>query len=181
MATTNDNKALRYKRSASALQKVWNYIRRNRVFRFGDVMMVVGVRHEYLRNLLWHLEGAGYVVCEDSKKRNSNSMFRVVKITGAKSPSIINGVVYDYNTDERFEVKRERDKERVIDVLCALESFTKEELAQKAGVSIKSVGRRLKTLRELGVISEVPRRVMNEKKRFVVDGKALEAVMNERA
>ncbi|MGE4511957.1 MAG: hypothetical protein AB7D43_12750 [Sulfurimonadaceae bacterium] len=181
MATTNDNKALRYKRGGSALQKVWNYIRRNRVFRFGDVMMVVGVRHEYLRNLLWHLEGAGYVVCEDNQKTNSSSMFRVVKITGAKSPSITNRVVYDYNTDERFEIKRKKPFEKICQALQTLDSFTKEILAKEAGVSESSVKKALTELKERGVIYEFERTAMNDKKLFGRNLDALCEVLHERA
>jgi transcription initiation factor IIE alpha subunit len=181
MATTNDNKALRYKRSASALQKVWNYIRRNRVFRFGDVMMVVGVRHEYLRNLLWHLEGAGYIKCEDTLKTNTNSIFRVVRMSGAKSPSIINGVVYDYNTDEKFEIKRKKPLEKILEALKSLKSFTKEELARASGVSESSVKKALSELKDRGVIYEYERQIMSTKKLFGRDLDALEEVLSERA
>lgn len=147
------SRALRYAYKDTQAQKVWNYMRRNRTFRFGDVLAVVGVTHKYLNNILWHLKAVGYVKEHEKAKPYSSTMFTLVKCTGAKCPSMVNGVVYDYNTKERFECKRTPVVIKLLQVMQE-DVMSKQRIIKESGVSKSSAKRWFKVFKEEHVMFE---------------------------
>lgn len=159
----------RYRRKTSALHKVWQYMRWNRTFRYGDVLIVTGVSHSYLKNIIWHLKNIGYIKEHKRKKPYSATEFTLVKMTGIKSPSINNGIVYDYNTKEEFKIE-------IIPPLTKLLSsmtepkMSKQTIAKKAGVNYAVAKSWFKKLTELGLIVEIkPIERVDGTKAFVID------------
>jgi hypothetical protein len=169
MATTKSDKPLRYKRTSSALKKVWNYMRRNRTFRFGDVMMITGVSHNYLKNIIWHLKGIGYLQEHEKVKPYSSTQFTLIKCTGAKSPSINNGIVYDYNLDIELKIKVVPPLLKLLDVMTK-HKMSKHTIADNAGVSFAVAKRWFKKLSELEIIVEIkPLERIDGTKAFMID------------
>lgn len=92
----------------SKKQALWGYMRRNPLFCVGDAMLVADVSIGFCRSYFWHLRGAGYLEQVNSEKRLINKQYKLIKNTGVKSPSTINGVLYDYNTCEEYHVRGEK-------------------------------------------------------------------------
>jgi len=75
-------------------------MRRNRTFRFGDVIMITGVSNIYLKNIIRYLKAVDYIIEVEKVKPYTSTQFTLIKYTGVKSPSFKGNTVYDYNTDE---------------------------------------------------------------------------------
>jgi len=170
MATKNKtNTPLRYKRNSSALKKVWDYMRRNRTFRFGDVMMITGVTHNYLKAIIWHLTRVGYVEMVEKTKPYSQTQFTLIKSTGAKSPSIINGVVFDYNLNKEIKIETTPPLAKLLAHMNE-PKMSKHTIATNAGVSFAVAKRWFTKLSELEIISEIyPIERVDGTKAFVID------------
>ena len=88
---------------------LWNYMKRNRTFRFGDAMMILDLKKETLKTFVFALHKAGYLVWVDVKDFKDR-VFRLVKFTGIRCPMISVKEVFDYNTGEVFVVKGKKDE-----------------------------------------------------------------------
>ena len=174
MATTNDSKTLRFKRKNSALKKVWDYMRRNRTFRVGDIIAITGVSHNYLKTILWHLRKADYIEMLEKVKPYSNTQYVLKKATGAKSPSLSNGVLYDYNTNEEIVVKPPVafNKDSNIKLLSVMreEEMTKEEMMHLADVREHTARKLWKKFSDRDVMSNIkPCKRKDGQKLFKID------------
>jgi len=120
-------------------QKVWEYMRRNRIFRVEDLMLVQELSWRFLKPLLWHLNEAGYLKLLEAPKDHEKRLYKMVKNTGLKSPAVINGVVYDYNTKERITVTQEQPRSPTRTKLLEAMTHTlmsKQEIYTKAEVNM---------------------------------------------
>ena len=159
----------RYPRKSSALKKVWNYMRRNRTFRFGDAMITTGVTHAYLKTIIWHLKRVGYLRELERKKPYSATQFTLIKCTGPKSPSIINGVVYDYNLEMVMEIKITPPLVKLLEAMSE-PKMSKHTIASNAGVSFAVAKRWFKKMSELEIINEIkPIQRVDGTKAFIID------------
>ena len=77
-----ENKIEYKKRFVSKRQNMWNYIRRNRQFRIGDVMMVCDVNYDYMQKFLKFLENASYINLKNEKKPYSSRVYVLLKNSG---------------------------------------------------------------------------------------------------
>ena len=140
-------KSNHYSKPKSQKDKVWRYIRRNKHFSFSDVMIVCGVTVNYLKTILWHLEGAKYVEIKGKNKPLTQRFYIhcIGAKFGIKSPSIVNGVVYDLNTSKEYNLKPVKENkpfkepykpDNLISLLKAmtLETMTKQDIAKIANV-----------------------------------------------
>ncbi|DAB29340.1 MAG TPA: hypothetical protein CFH84_10055 [Sulfurimonas sp. UBA12504] len=168
------NEPLRYKRGSSALKKVWDYMRRNRTFRFGDVMMITGVTHNYLKAIIWHLSRVGYVEMVEKVKPYSATQFTLIKYTGAKSPSIINGTVFDYNLNKEIKIETTPTLTKLLTCMTGAK-MSKHTIATNAGVSFAVAKRWFTKLSEMGIISEIyPIERVDGTKAFLIDLEKIE-------
>ncbi len=163
------SKALRYEYKDTQARKVWNYMRRNRTFRFGDVLAVTGVTHKYLNNILWHLKGVGYVKEHEKVRPYTSTMFTLVKCTGVKSPSMVNGVVYDYNTNERLEITKEPVFVKMLRVMTK-NMMSKQTIIKESGVSMSSAKRWFRVFKKENIMIESELKIDNHKA-FMIDFK----------
>ena len=151
-------------------------MRRNRSFRFGDVMMVTGVTQNYLKNIIWHLKGAGYIVQGERVKPYSNTLYTLVKCTGSKSPSIINGVVFDYNLNKEIKIEVVPPLVKLLDVMVE-QKMSKQTIAKNADVSFAVAKRWFKKMNELELIKEIkPIERVDGSKAFYIDLARVEAL-----
>ena len=81
-------------------QKAWDYMRRNRCFRIGDILVVLEISEGSLKSLVRQLSQAQYLVKSKSVQKFKDKEFRLVKNTGVVCPSVITGTkfLYDSNT-----------------------------------------------------------------------------------
>ncbi|NOQ30019.1 MAG: hypothetical protein GQ570_02725 [Helicobacteraceae bacterium] len=134
----------RFKRKTSAKQKLWNYMRRNRTFRVGDAVMILDLTAKYIKQILWQLENSNYVTLELQAKKYVDRIYKLSKDTGARSPSLINGKVYDYNTNKDVEIDKKVStaSTRRTQLLGAMTAtmMSKKELKDAANIDIKIGG-----------------------------------------
>ncbi len=136
----DSTRKIRLKRKNDLKQKIWNYMRRNKRFRVGDIMMILEVREGTIRPLMWALQSAKYIRIENEAKEYKDRIYTFIKDTGIKSPSIVNGDVYDHNTKEEFKLQKQPTAYRMrLKLLKAMScpTMTKDEIAKGAEVSIK--------------------------------------------
>ncbi len=154
-------------------------MRRNRTFRFGDVVMITGVTHSYLKNIIWHLSRVGYVEMVEKVKPYSSTHFTLIKYTGVKSPSIINGVVFDYNLGKEIKIEITPTLTKLL--ACMTDAkMSKHTIATNAGVSFAVAKRWFTKLSEREIISEIyPIERVDGTKAFVIDLEKVELLKNE--
>lgn len=158
------SKAKRPRRSNK--QKVWDYMRRNRQFRAGDVMMILDVNSDFLLPIFRVLELVGYLELEHGSHTFKDRHYKLIKYTGIKSPSIIKkpcDIVRDENTGEEFILDGSHpiQLEDKIKLLRAMrkKEVTREAIAKNAGMNIYSakVFRYIEEFIEAGIIERYAR------------------------
>lgn len=149
-----------YSRKTKKNQKIWNYIRRNKIFRFGELLMVCDVKFSYLSKYLRFLEKSGYIVFIGKRKNPlSNREYRFVRYTGVKAPVVNNNSLFDYNTNESFDYsphkKREKEiPENLIKILNSVDQdeITINEILQKACIPKTTLDKWWVRLKKMGVV-----------------------------
>ena len=168
MVTKNDNKR-RVQIQSSIRQTVWNYMRRNRTFRFGDVIMITGVSNIYLKNIIRYLKAVDYIIEVEKVKPYTSTQFTLIKYTGVKSPSFKGNTVYDYNTDEELIIEHTPVVSKLLEVMIE-SKMSKQTISVKADVSLGVCKKWFKKLTELGLINEIkPIEKINKQKVFMID------------
>ncbi len=158
MATINNDK-VRYQKKIRPRQTVWNYMRRNRQFRVGDIMMICEISQGYLQNFTKSLERAGYIKHENSYKPYSNRRYTLLKNTGPIAPSATKFGLYDNNTQESFEFRESKEEQKVyapdllVSILKAVEDeMTKKELSNKVNTTKLGLNKWWERLKKIGVL-----------------------------
>lgn len=150
----------RYKRRSSKKQKAWEYMRRNKPFRAGDMMMILDLEKPFTKQLLWHLEKAGYVRLENDPEEYRDRAYTLMKDTGVKSPSIINHAIYDYNTEEVVPIdggSKKEAKNKLLLLKAMTEAMmTRIEITAAAGVKSYSgqIGRYFSEFEKTGIMTK---------------------------
>jgi len=155
-------KRIDYKKKNIKRQTVWNYIRRNPIFRTGEIMMVCEISYSYLVTYLRYLEKSKYVIVV-SKKRKIFSMreYRLIKNTGPIAPLCGDNLLYDYNTKEEFNFTTPGINQRKIEIPETLmkvlksidcDEITKEEIILKSNITAAALARFWIRLQKIGVI-----------------------------
>lgn len=158
---TIDNKPIQYtKKKQKKRQQIWNYIRRNRHFRVGDVMMICEVNYDYMQKFLRFLQNAGYIRLETKSHPYSDRRYTLLKNTGVKAPLITDYGLYDNNTCEAFRFGNCKAEQKIyapevlINILESLDcnEITKESLIIKAKTTKAGLNRWWNRLKKFGVI-----------------------------
>lgn len=137
-------------------QKVWNYIRRNRVFMISDVMAITGANYKNLKEMFKVYENAGYIKVLKRQKPFSSTQLKLIKCTGVRVPTHDKdkNILFDYNTGEEIEIKSKSAMEKILDCLDK-GLVTKEEINKKTALSFKTVTECYADLKERGVMARV--------------------------
>jgi|GEM_PF-2266504 len=148
------------KKKVKGNQKIWNYIRRNKLFRAGDVLMVCEIPFSYFQKYLRFLEKSGYVQFI-GKKRNplTNRDYRLVKNTGVKAPLVSDNSLFDYNTNECFDFSPDKKRkieipENLMKILSSIkqEEITIPEIIEQANITKVGLEKWMERLKKIGVI-----------------------------
>lgn len=148
------------KRKVKSNQKIWNYIRRNKIFRAGDVLIVCETSYTYFAKYLRFLEKSGYVEFIKGKRNTlSNREYRLVKNTGVKAPLVSDNSLFDYNTNECFDYSPEKKRkieipENLMKILSSIkqEEITIPEIIEKANITEVGLEKWWARLKKVGVI-----------------------------
>lgn len=141
-------------------QKIWNYIRRNKIFRAGEILIVCGTSFTYFQKYLRFLEKSEYVEFI-GKKRNplTNREYKLIKNTGVKAPLVSNNSLFDYNTGECFDYSPDKKKkieipENLIKILKSLNNteMTRKEIITEANITMSNLAKWWKRLEKVGVV-----------------------------
>jgi hypothetical protein len=154
------DKGKHYSKTGTAKDRVWRYIRRNKLFSFVDAKIVCGINEETLKAILWHLEKAGYIKVKGSREiflKRTYVHSRERKF-GIKSPSLVNGIVYDHNTGDKYDIRATKDiylPQTLIALLEAMteDEMTKEEILKKSKVKRDASKRFFRILSNVSIIS----------------------------
>jgi len=142
-------------------QKIWNYIRRNKIFRAGEILMVCGTSFSYFQKYLRFLEKSKYVEFV-GKKRNplTNREYKLIKNTGAKAPLVSNNSLFDYNTGECFDYSPDKKRkieipDNLIKILKCLNQteMTRTEIIKEANIPMSTLAKWWKRLEKTGVVN----------------------------
>lgn len=146
-------------------------MRRNRTFRFGDVIVITGVTPKYLKIFLIRLEHAGYVKMLEKVKPFSSTYYTLIKYTGVKSPTISNGVLFDYNTNEQIEIHPTPSVVKILNCMSDTK-MTIVQISELSGVGISTVKKWCAKFLVLEVILKIkPIEKINNERAFLVDHK----------
>lgn len=176
MAITN-NETIKYKNKTSKRQTIWNYIRRNRTFRVGDVMMICEVNYNYMQKFLRFLLKANYIRHDNKHKPYSDRRYTLLKNTGAIAPLITDYGLYDNNIQKAIEFVDTQTKQKIYtpDVLIKIlksisyTETTKQNLIDKASVKKGALTKWWKRLQKFGVILQPIESTDISKKRWKSD------------
>ena len=149
----------RYQRKYSQKQKVWNYIRRNPIFRVGDVMLALDAEKPFLKQMFWYLTECGYIRLDDDRVSYEDRVYTLIKNTGIKAPSMISNKLYDYNTGKEYEIytRTPQDTETLILLAIAPEGSKCKEILEATGIPKPTLIRYLKKLLEKKLIRKAPK------------------------
>lgn len=135
-------------------QKVWNYMRRNRVFMISDVMAITGANYKNIQKMFKIYEYAGYIKILKRQKPFSSTQLKLIKCTGVKAPAYDNkkDVLFDYNTNKEISVKSKSAIQKVLDCLDKA-MVTKEAVTKEAGVSLMTAKKCYQELKDKSVMT----------------------------
>jgi len=115
----------------SSKDKVWEYIRRNRVFCIKELMLVIKIDKTYLKSFIWILEATGYLKVAYWEAEFKNRCYTLIRNSGPITPKTESGEVYDYNLKQTFYIKNKL-KELFLKVLDGVEA--QEDLLEQIGI-----------------------------------------------
>ncbi len=142
----------------SHIQKIWNYMRRNRHFTMSDIGMIVTCSRDYLKDTVRRLELAGYVKKVSTERESMRVTYRMVRNTGVKAPQLSAKRAVDNNTGETFHIRGLRINEPILRFIVTndLRQFSYHHIqAQVQSASKNGIHLILKRLSEKGVIEKV--------------------------
>ncbi|MFV0481758.1 MAG: hypothetical protein ACK5LP_07210 [Campylobacteraceae bacterium] len=116
-------------------QKMWDYIRRNPVFRAGDIAMVLDVKRNSISDYLSVLTNARFIRKEARKVKGMNiedNEYLLIRNTGVLAPRIYSkrGAVHDPNTGEYHSFRLD-SKRKIIFANSLLDRVLKKHKVQK--------------------------------------------------
>lgn len=151
---TSNARAKRTAIKPTIRQKVWNYMRRNRVFMISDVMAITGANYKNIQKMFKIYEYAGYVKIIKRQKPFSSTQLKLIKCTGVKAPAYDNkrDVLFDYNTNEEISIKTKSAIQKVLDCLDK-GMVTKEEVAKQAGISLMTAKKCYQELKDKNIMT----------------------------
>ena len=109
----NKRKGGRFKVKKSTKQNAWNYMKRHRKFRVGDMALSIDASLSTVKSFLWFLQQIGYAKKIKIGKSQSDCLYVLLKHTGSQSPSISKMEVFDHNTGECFTVMKKTHTELI--------------------------------------------------------------------
>ena len=115
----------------NARQKIWNFMRRNRIFVVSDIMAITGANYKYLKEMITTFERGGYLQILRTGKSFSSTQLKLLKYTGVKVPAYYKALntLYDYNTKEEIDVSKVFIVEKILEVLKE-PMVSKQEIAR---------------------------------------------------
>lgn len=75
-------------KKAPLKQKIWEFIRRNKIFRVGDIIAIYELKPSYAKWLVWFFTKAGVIELAQKDKKYTNRLYRLKKDIGTKAPRI---------------------------------------------------------------------------------------------
>lgn len=72
--------------STSKKQLAWGYMRRNRTFRVGDILIIVPMSTEMMRQLLFRLNAKELIRLENKAKKMKDRVYTLLEDKGAQCP-----------------------------------------------------------------------------------------------
>lgn len=152
----------------SKKQLIWAFMRRNRQFRAGDLMMILDVTQDFLMPIFRALELCDYLHLETGSDNFRDRIYRLKRDTGARSPIILKkpcDIVRDLNTGEEFVLDGNHpvqitDKLKLLHAMKHKTMF-REQIAVIASMhpySARTI-RYLGEFAETGVMDRLPRSV----------------------
>lgn len=138
MVTRKNNRM--NQKSSSLRQMIWNYMRRNRVFVIGDLMVITDAKYKYIREMMSTYEKAGYIKIIKKESSFTSTQIKFVKCTGVKAPAYNKDIstIYDPNTKEEIDVSKVLMIEKVLNSLKD-SPVSKEQIADEVNGTVNSI------------------------------------------
>lgn len=164
----------------SKKQQIWEFMRRNRQFRAGDLMMILDVDQDFLMPIWRALELCGYMQLEVGSETFRDRIYRLNKDTGVRSPSVLKkpcDIVRDLNTGEEFVLDGNHPVQ-IADRLTLLHAMKhkimfREQIALIANMHLFSAKtiRYLSEFTEDGIMERLPRssKIREERRTYAIN------------
>lgn len=164
----------------SKKQQIWEFMRRNRQFRAGDLMMILDVDQDFLMPIWRALELCGYMQLEVGSETFRDRIYRLNKDTGVRSPSVLKkpcDIVRDLNTGEEFVLDGNHPVQ-IADRLTLLHAMKhkimfREQIALIANMHLFSAKtiRYLSEFTEDGIMERLPRssKIREERRTYSIN------------
>lgn len=140
--------------------KIWIYIRRNKLFRVGDIFLIFNISYPTLKLYLRVLEDAEYIKFNSkSRKPFTEIQYKLIKDTGIFAPKLNGNTLYDPNLKIKIETSTKR-KEKIVypktlmNILNAIDTneLTFEEICLKANCANGGLRSWWKRLIKMGIV-----------------------------
>lgn len=92
----------RAKKRKTKQQKIWNYIRRNRLFVGGELLGIFE-KPLLVRPFINALVNAGYVERQDNEREFADRAFKLKVDTGMFCPTLTKGKCFDFNLQKELK------------------------------------------------------------------------------
>jgi hypothetical protein len=156
----DQDKKINYRQDNDIKNKIWKYMRRNRIFRVGDLFMIFNISYSSLKPYLKALEDAEYIkFVGRNRKPYSDIQFTLIKNTGIFAPKLNGNALYDRNSKEKIEISRKMNEkisypEKLMNILDSIdcEEMTFDELMKKADCQVSGLRKWWKRLINFGII-----------------------------
>jgi len=164
----------------SKKQHIWEFMRRNRQFRAGDLMMILDIDQDFLMPIFRALELCGYMQLEAGTDTFRDRIYRLNKDTGVRSPAILKkpcDIVRDLNTGEEYVLDGNHPvqiSDRLV-LLHALkhQAMFREQIATIAKMHLFSAKtiRYLSEFTEDGIMERLPRspKIRDERRSYAIN------------
>lgn len=177
-------KKIKYvKKKKLKYQTIWNYMRRNPVFRISEIMMVCDVSYAYLQKFIKALEEAKYLrFTSKSKSPCTSREYRLIENTGVIAPALVPVGLYDENIKETIVLYPENEiliPEYLPQILEAIKTTTyctKDDLCKLAKIRRTHLLKWWKIINKLGLIIDT---CIDKEKNFIFCEKRAREILKE--
>jgi predicted transcriptional regulator len=152
------DKKIKHKQNVK--NKIWNYIRRNKRFRVGDIFIIFNISYSNFKAYLKVLEETNYIKFEGkSRKPFTEIQYKLINDTGIFAPKLNGNTLYDPNLKTKIETSIKR-KEKIVypktlmNILTAIDAteLTFEEICLKANCANGGLRKWWNRLIKLGIV-----------------------------
>lgn len=171
----------RFAKPTSLKQKMWNYMRRNKTFRAGDMMMILDLKKDTARSYVYALASHGYLIDNNSKTvAFRDKIFILVKETGSLAPVPNRGGSLFYDPNLKKEIEKPKGvREQAWEYMLNNREFRISEIMVAiTGMGLLAIQRLVRSLLDNGYLVKEDNRTRDPLYRLIKESEDLPVLTN---